>query len=780
MRSLTNVRMHVSLPRRALLPDFTCISQAVRMVPDGSTISVHDGDYVESAPIVITSRVILKSASHVVANVVRRLNFEVPPAGNLVGAQSDEQVAADHDNSSLVGDEVEFSTDASNGGNSEDFSLAGVPPTLGGLLAVGGGVGAGGAVGGGLTGGDDDQALSQSNDDGASDAPADAEQVQETGVQGAIGQTTLTEATGGASTESNASVALLGVAGYLDAAHASVSVLPVTPPAPSTVGKKKGMPDTKVTVRMFARGDARKDPLLVVAAPMAVVQVAGITFLHLRGGDPFAAGAVVVDGADDEGGEGEEGALAETAGSAAGAGTSSHNAGPPPEGVSAVAQGDASAVEESRGSDEVGEDFASPACVTAAAPTATCQGGGSVQVSAAPGSCACSPRHGTPPKLRHSDTHVEDRSASGARGQHAAGQVGDVERKCGADVADAKKGCLVNTHTIADGKRVGSGAVAGSCASGMRAGEDEREKAGGASGDAQSATVSQVTSASAAGMGASEEEADSIDSGGVDDGGDGGEGESWEVDGEGADAGSASWESLSDVCGGELSWRCVEVLRGVLEMSQCVVRSEEGNGVMVRHSGAALFSHCQVSHCGLHGVSALHGALVDSYHCKVCCNALSGYNAVGKGACVRCQQCQVFDNEDGGVNVLQGALALASASKLTANRGTGVRAVGVGSWAVQSDCTITLNGWHGVSALQGGSALVQRSSLMRNMGAGVNAFSKGRASILSSRLRHNRFGVWAQNESCVEIQDCSTGPSKEEDETCLGDAVISHLPLLPA
>lgn len=66
-----------------------------------------------------------------------------------------------------------------------------------------------------------------------------------------------------------------------------------------------------------------------------------------------------------------------------------------------------------------------------------------------------------------------------------------------------------------------------------------------------------------------------------------------------------------------------------------------------------LAQHCQVSHCGLHGVSALHGALVDSYHSKVSCNALSGFNAVGRGACVRCLQSQVMDNEDGGVNVIQ-------------------------------------------------------------------------------------------------------------------------------
>ena len=52
---------------RALLPDFTSIAQAVRKVPDGSTILVHDGDYIEISPIVITSRIALVSASHVAA-----------------------------------------------------------------------------------------------------------------------------------------------------------------------------------------------------------------------------------------------------------------------------------------------------------------------------------------------------------------------------------------------------------------------------------------------------------------------------------------------------------------------------------------------------------------------------------------------------------------------------------------------------------------------------------------------------------------------------------------
>ena len=131
------------------------------------------------------------------------------------------------------------------------------------------------------------------------------------------------------------------------------------------------------------------------------------------------------------------------------------------------------------------------------------------------------------------------------------------------------------------------------------------------------------------------------------------------------------------------------------------------------------------------------------------------------------------------MNVLQGALALTSGSQLSANRGTGVRAVGAGSWAVQTDCTIDSNGWHGVSALEGGSAFIQRSSLAQNLGAGVNAFSKGWASVMNCSMLHNRFGVWSQNEACVEVRGSVVGPSWQADETCLGAASILHLPLPP-
>jgi hypothetical protein len=61
--------------------------------------------------------------------------------------------------------------------------------------------------------------------------------------------------------------------------------------AAQSIGKKKGMPKTAVTVRMFncqsqliaGSQKSRRDPLLVIAAPLAVVQVCGITWLHLRG-----------------------------------------------------------------------------------------------------------------------------------------------------------------------------------------------------------------------------------------------------------------------------------------------------------------------------------------------------------------------------------------------------------------------------------------------------------------------------------------------------------------
>jgi len=71
----------------ALLPDFTSIAQAVRMVPDGSTVSIHDGDYVETAPIIITSRITLCSKSHAAeAAMTRRLRLHQGEAEDAVGA----------------------------------------------------------------------------------------------------------------------------------------------------------------------------------------------------------------------------------------------------------------------------------------------------------------------------------------------------------------------------------------------------------------------------------------------------------------------------------------------------------------------------------------------------------------------------------------------------------------------------------------------------------------------------------------------------------------------
>ena len=70
---------------RALLPDFTSIAQAVRKVPDGSTILVHDGDYIEISPIVITSRIALVSASHVAAAAAERHAGSLRRGGRRMG-----------------------------------------------------------------------------------------------------------------------------------------------------------------------------------------------------------------------------------------------------------------------------------------------------------------------------------------------------------------------------------------------------------------------------------------------------------------------------------------------------------------------------------------------------------------------------------------------------------------------------------------------------------------------------------------------------------------------
>lgn len=226
--------------------------------------------------------------------------------------------------------------------------------------------------------------------------------------------------------------------------------------------------------------------------------------------------------------------------------------------------------------------------------------------------------------------------------------------------------------------------------------------------------------------------------------------------------------------------RCIDVLQGVLSLYSCLVRSEEGNGLTVRGSGKALLFNCQVRACGLHGVSAVHGALVEAEACTVAGNKLSGFNAIGRGACVRCIDCAVLANEDGGLNVVDGALALTSLSSVFANRGTGVRALGEGSWAVQVDCVVARNGWHGVSAVQGGKTVMERSKLLWNRGAGVNAFSAGQASVVQSRIAGNRYGIWAQNNGQVRVESSSTGASLEGSETTLAGGRIVHVHTLPS
>ena len=82
--------------QQATLPDFNSISQAVRVVPDGSTISVHDGDYVETVPIVITSRLTVHSASHAAkAAMACRLKLEL-------GQERGEQESSDREAESVV------------------------------------------------------------------------------------------------------------------------------------------------------------------------------------------------------------------------------------------------------------------------------------------------------------------------------------------------------------------------------------------------------------------------------------------------------------------------------------------------------------------------------------------------------------------------------------------------------------------------------------------------------------------------------------------------------
>jgi hypothetical protein len=782
------------IARRALLPDFRSVAQAVRTVPDGSTVSILDGDYVETLPIIITRRITLQSSSYAAeATAARRLRFE-----------RGEEAAESRDRWAMEGarpEDAEAGLPAAQvpGGVglvaevASGVLLTGVPPTLGGVLAVGGGLGVG--FGAGIEDGGD-------NGDHPTDAPeGGGDNVPNMAVSDGAG----------------------GVAGrQRDSALKS--------------GWKNGMPKTPVTIRMFTQSEARKDPLLVVATrPPASVQVRGIAFMHLRSADgaggtntipgaeqvaaavgladgtaaaAAAAGGVAIDAAVDEG----EGATSDASGSSDDVSGVKGDADTKAQddamrqggmGQSALAHADAqdTAPEDTRSRD-------AEVAVPVVDEHSVCQGSGSEGEKHREGGggegCAQGqdrPHCGRGRQRTREALSLESAGASrlcpprsglGSGGQISGDSTG---RATGTVTRDSEK--------VLESAQGPLGALRSPAASPRTKGaQPSRGKGGLAPGDSLNASTVDAAGAGkvevgsvpvdaiggvvvGAGQWGGAEGMHGADGVGVSDGGVGSgvvaadqAGTVEEVDAEVGDVGTAveGVDFVEEEGLEEHGWRCVEVLCGVLHMSHCVVRSEEGNGLVARGSAAALVEMCHVSHCGLHGVSAVDGALVDAYGCKVSSNALSGCNAVGRGACVRCRSCEVLDNEDAGLNVLQGALALTSASQLSANRGTGVRAVGEGSWAVQTDCTIASNGWHGVSALQGGSALVDRSSLTLNMGAGVNAFSHGHASVSNCHLLHNRFGVWSQNGARVLIDRSATGPSREGNETSLDGGVILHLP----
>lgn len=101
---------------------------------------------------------------------------------------------------------------------------------------------------------------------------------------------------------------------------------------------------------------------------------------------------------------------------------------------------------------------------------------------------------------------------------------------------------------------------------------------------------------------------------------------------------------------------------------------------MVRGSSQVFLVNTQVSRCGLHGVSAVHGGLVQADGCAVHSNTLSGINSIGNGSCVRCTHCNVYGNEDGGFNVVNGALALTSFSTVALNRYVWMSLMGFKHW----------------------------------------------------------------------------------------------------
>ena len=274
------------------------------MVPDGSIISIHDGDYVETMPIIITSRVTLQSKSYAdEAAVKRRVRLEL---GESEGAQDAGDAWSVAFAKNGLEDGVGSGVLGIPGSIADGFLLTGVPPTLGGLLAVGVGGGAGmGGVGwidddsdeeGEGDSASDDSGSEQGGTGVATDAHVEAaaqafDEVNNTGEDEAASVTQSVEVPGGVQVTQSVEVPG-GVPG---------SPVPQTPHAGAatasgqtaahSIGRKKGMPKTAVTVRMFncqsqliaGSQKSRRDPLLVIAAPLAVVQVCGITWLHLRG-----------------------------------------------------------------------------------------------------------------------------------------------------------------------------------------------------------------------------------------------------------------------------------------------------------------------------------------------------------------------------------------------------------------------------------------------------------------------------------------------------------------
>jgi hypothetical protein len=267
------------------------------MVPDGSIISIHDGDYVETMPIIITSRVTLQSKSYAdEAAVKRRVRLEL---GESEGAQDAGDAWSVAFAKNGLEDGVGSGVLGIPGSIADGFLLTGVPPTLGGLLAVGVGGGAGMGGGGWI---DDVSDEEQGDDAGEGDSASDDSGSEQGGA--GVATDAHVEAAAQAFDEVNN-------AGEDEAASVTQSVeVPVGVPgspgpqtphagaatasgqtAAQSIGRKKGMPKTAVTVRMFncqsqliaGSQKSRRDPLLLIAAPLAVVQVCGITWLHLRG-----------------------------------------------------------------------------------------------------------------------------------------------------------------------------------------------------------------------------------------------------------------------------------------------------------------------------------------------------------------------------------------------------------------------------------------------------------------------------------------------------------------